>query len=96
MHLDIDDSLISSIVTRGLSNTIFKREAEYSKTLADEERTRIVTLLHNNGFYKFTLDNVTFQLDTVNKSEFRNADNLVESAIDDVSEAFDDLADDKL
>jgi outer membrane protein insertion porin family len=81
VHLDIDDSLISSIVKRGMSNTIFKREAEYSKALADEERTRIVTQLHNNGFYKFTLDNVTFQLDTVNKSEFRNADNLVESAI---------------
>lgn len=81
VRLDIDDSLILSIVKRGMFNTIFKREAEYSKALADEERTRIVTLLHNNGFYKFSLDNITFQLDTVNKSEFRNADNLVESAI---------------
>lgn len=81
INLDIDDSLIRLVVKNGLSQTYFKRGTEYSKVIADEERSRIATQLHNFGYYRLSQENIAFELDTVNKSEFRNSENLFESAI---------------
>jgi outer membrane protein assembly factor BamA len=81
VFIDADDSSIAAIVRRSVSRTFFKKETEFSKSQADEERSRIVTLMHNSGYYRFSLDNVRFEFDTLNKSQFRNVDNLIESAI---------------
>lgn len=89
VFLDTDDSSIApnvnkqvaAIIQKEMGNTLFKKEQPYTKTLADEERSRIINLMQNNGYYKFSQENVSFELDTVNKEKFRNAANLFESAI---------------
>lgn len=81
VYLDIDDSTIAGLVQKGISRTLFKTETDYTKGLADEERSRIIALLQDNGYYKFSQDNIRFELDTFNKANFRDADNLFESAI---------------
>jgi len=81
VFIDADDSSIALIARRNMGRTLFKKESEFSKSQADEERSRLVTLMHNNGYYRFSLDNVRFEFDTLNKSQFRNVDNLIESAI---------------
>lgn len=79
--IDADDSMVAVILRDGLNRTLFTKEKQYTKVLADEERTRIITLMQNNGYYKFSQDNVVFELDTVSKEKFRGAGNLFESAI---------------
>lgn len=81
VYVDADDSTIATLVRNSLGQTVFAKGKEYSKVVADEERSRIITLLQNNGHYRFSQDNISFELDTVNKERFRDAENLFESAI---------------
>ncbi|MBL7712904.1 MAG: hypothetical protein JNL13_10580, partial [Chitinophagaceae bacterium] len=81
VFVDADNKTIGDIIRNNMDKTLFKKEKQYSKALADEERTRIITLLQNHGYYKFSQDNVAFELDTVSKEKFRDAENLFESAI---------------
>lgn len=81
VSVDADDSTIGSIIRNSMSQSLFVKEKQYTKVLADDERTRIIALLQNNGYYKFSQDNLSFELDTVNKEKFRDAENLFESAI---------------
>ncbi|MGC4058586.1 MAG: BamA/TamA family outer membrane protein [Chitinophagaceae bacterium] len=81
VYVEADDSTVAAIVRSSLSQTKFQREKEYNKLLADEERARIITELQNRGYYRFSQDNVSFELDTVNKERLRDAENLFESAI---------------
>lgn len=69
---DVDDSEIKSIVTKSMSESNVKKDETFSFTMLDEERSRIVTLLHNNGYYKFSNENVAFEIDTFNKSALVN------------------------
>lgn len=79
--LDVDDSVVNKIITANIKSSLLTKGKAYTKPLIDEERSRIVTLMQNNGFYKFGLENIAFVLDTVNKEKFRDVDNLFESAI---------------
>lgn len=81
IFIDADDSTIAETIRSSMRNTLFVKEKEYTKSLADEERSRIINLMQNKGYYKFSQDNITFELDTVNKERFRDAENLFESAI---------------
>jgi outer membrane protein assembly factor BamA len=76
-----DDSAIAYLIRSSLKQTKFAKEKEYNKLVADEERARIIGELQNRGFYRFSQDNVSFELDTVNKERLRDAENLFESAI---------------
>lgn len=78
---DVDDSDILAIINRSMENTILKKGAEYSSSLAEEERNRLTNEIRNNGYYKFSADNISFVLDTVNKQYFRDIENPFESAI---------------
>ena len=81
VYVEADDSLIQSIVSASMKNTLLTKEKPYTKLLVDEERSRIITLMQNIGYYKFSQDNISFVLDTVNKERLRDAENLFESAI---------------
>lgn len=72
---------IQRIAKEGLGKTVLKKELPYTKPLIDEERSRIIGLMQNNGYYKFGQDNISFELDTFNKEKFRNSESLFESAI---------------
>lgn len=78
---DIDDSTINAIVNKKLPLSLFKNETPYTKTLADEERSRLINLLQNNGYYKFSQENISFELDTFNKAKQNEAEGFVSSAI---------------
>jgi outer membrane protein insertion porin family len=79
--LDIEDSAITSIISDNMDKTLFTKEVTYTKSLADLERARIIALMQNNGYYKFSQDNIGFELDTLNKEKLRESENLFESAI---------------
>lgn len=81
LSYQINNPSIASIVQAAQSKTLLKPETPYTKTLLDEERSRIIMLLQNEGYYKFSQENVSFELDTFDKKTFRNNENLFESAI---------------
>lgn len=81
INTKITDSSIKDIVQQSLDNTIFKKGKHFSFSLAEQERNRIVTLLRNAGYYHFSNDNVSFQIDTLKKDYLKDADNPFESAI---------------
>src|SRR5690606_22961165 len=45
------------------------------------ERSRLTNAIRNYGYYRFTAENIHFELDTLDKSYFRNLENPFESAI---------------
>lgn len=63
------------------SKSLMRKGAAYTKSLIDEERARIISLMQNNGYYKFSQENVRFELDTFNKETLRENENIFESAI---------------
>lgn len=77
----IDDSTIKRIVNDAADKTVFSKGKEFTFSLFDEERERLASLLRNNGYYKFSQENISFELDTANKSFFQNAENPIEGAI---------------
>ena len=79
--LDIDDSTIRSIVVAGMGQTALAKGEAFAYTLTETERSRIANQLRNAGYYKFTQENISFVLDTVNKAFLRDAENPFESAI---------------
>lgn len=85
VNYDMDDSSIAKIVRGAMDESVLTKGKEYTYGLMDEERGRITTLLRNNGYYRFTLDNVTFVIDTFDKSLFRNAESPFQSAINFIS-----------
>lgn len=79
--LDIDDSTVKAIVKENLDETNLKQGAEFSYTLLENEQSRITAVMKDNGYYKFSNDNISFELDTLNKQYFKDIENPFESAI---------------
>ncbi|MCD6013552.1 MAG: surface antigen [Flavipsychrobacter sp.] len=81
----IDDSEIARIVRKGAGGTILKKDREFTYSLTGDERNRLVNDIRNNGYYKFTQENITFIIDTVDKSIFKDAESPFKAAVDFVS-----------
>jgi outer membrane protein insertion porin family len=78
---DIDDSLVASFVRESMVLTELKSNRPFSYQLLEAERVRITSMLRNKGFFKFSQENITFQIDTLDKSYFKDIENPFESAI---------------
>lgn len=78
---DIDDSTIAAIVTEEWGETNLKEGIEFNYGLLEAELSRITGVLRNYGYYKFSNDNISFELDTLNKQFAKNAESAIESAI---------------
>ena len=72
---DVEDTAILKILEDVRQETVLVKDKEYSMSIIDEERSRIVAAVRNRGYYHFTQENVvTFRLDTMDKTIFRNAE----------------------
>ncbi len=80
-----DDTTIAKLIKAGATGTFLKKGKEFTYSLTGEERARLVTDIRNNGYYKFTQDNITFVIDTVDKSIFKNVESPFKTAVDFVS-----------
>ncbi|OSZ78576.1 hypothetical protein CAP35_10095 [Chitinophagaceae bacterium IBVUCB1] len=83
--MDVDDSAALSIINAHQKLSTLKSGADFQYDALEAEKSRIATLLRNNGFYKFTQDNISFELDTFNKQYFKDAENPFESAVNFIS-----------
>lgn len=78
---DIDDSTIKAVVSESYDNTILETGKAFNYNMAERERSRIVELLRNKGYYQFSNDNISFVIDTIRKDFLKDVDNPFESAI---------------
>lgn len=78
---EISDPVIRDLTKKLSEGTLFTKGTPYSNTLAGAERSRLTNVIKNYGFYRFNADNIDFELDTLDKSYFRNLENPFESAI---------------
>jgi len=64
-HLEADDSTIFSILNNSSKASLLKPGSAFSYGLLEQEQSRLVNLLRNEGYYKFTNENIRFVLDTL-------------------------------
>lgn len=81
VNLDIDDSAALAIIKAEQHNTLLKQGLDFNYDMLEAEKSRITGILRNIGFYKFTQENVSFELDTMNKQFLKDAENPFESAV---------------
>jgi len=78
---DIPDEGIARLTNKLNEGSLLIKNKAYSNTLAGAERNRLTNVIRNYGYYRFSADNIDFELDTLDKSYFRNLENPFESAI---------------
>lgn len=81
LSFGIQDSTLKEMIPSLKKNTLLSRHAVYSNTLVGEERSRLVSQIRDAGYYKFTVDNISFELDTVGNGTFHLTGNPFENAI---------------
>ena len=78
---DIDDSGIAWILRTFSEGSMLEKGKEFSYNLLEEERSLITSVFRNNGYYRFSQENVTFQIDTVARTFSKMAENPFENAV---------------
>lgn len=63
--LDADDSTINSFLLAQRNASLLKPGAPFTYTLLEQEQSRLTNILRDEGYYKFTNENVSFVLDTL-------------------------------
>ena len=81
VNYQIDDAAMAKLTSKLKEGTLFAKGKSYNNTLAGAERSRLVNEIKNYGYYRFNADNIEFELDTLDKSYFRNLENPFESAV---------------
>ena len=84
---NVDDSSIARIVMANSDGTALMKGKEFSYSMIDEERSRLTSIIRNNGYYKFTQDNINYitGLDTVDKTIFKDIESPFENAVNFIS-----------
>ncbi len=82
INYDIQDTTIAEIVRSNINKEVFiKKGDEFTYSAVESERSRMTAVIRDYGYYYFSNDNISFELDTMNKQLFRNIENPFESAI---------------
>ena len=77
IYYDITDTGIYNILMDTKDESNIQTDKAYSVSLIDDERSRIVSTIRNNGYFHFTQENIqTFQLDTFNKGNLKVKNNI--------------------
>lgn len=79
--LDIPHDTIHALVQRSMDATLFERGSAFQMTTLDLERRRISEIVRNAGYYKFTPENITFRLDTLNNPPLAAPANVLQTAL---------------
>jgi outer membrane protein insertion porin family len=87
INYKIDDSTIRKIVIQNSEGSPLQKGKEFTYTLLEEERSRLTALINNHGYRRFNLENITFAIDTMEKSIFRVAGSPFENAVNFISQA---------
>lgn len=82
---DVDDVNLLRILYRYESESAIKKDKIFTYSLLDEERSRITAAIRNNGYWKFTQENINFKIDTMDKILFKNVESPFLNAVNYIS-----------
>jgi hypothetical protein len=77
LKLDISTPALDSIFRKHQNASLLKKGQQYNEATYTKERERINTLMRNSGVYYFGLDNVSFELDTIGKTNSFDTDLII-------------------
>lgn len=60
----LEDTLLSTLISEGMKNTLLKKSELFDGDLLQKERERIELLARSNGYYYFKADYIFFRADT--------------------------------
>lgn len=75
----IPDTAVRKVVVENQTLSLLKKNTVYKGETLNAERERLTRVLRNAGYYKFQRDLIEFEVDTLNKSMFKNALNPFEN-----------------
>jgi len=81
INYDVDDSNILHMLLATTDISNLQKEKQFTYSMLDDERSRITNLVRNNGYFKFSQENVTFKLDTFDKTLFKDLESPFENAV---------------
>lgn len=81
VQVAIQDSGMASLEKEIHDNTLFISGTAYSNSLAGRERARISNLIRNAGYFKFSSDNIYFELDTLNRTHLPARGNIFDRTL---------------
>ena len=67
--ITVQDSLIDDIIRKNIKQSLLVKGMNLDAEILNDERTRIVNLVHRYGYYRFNKDYISFVADTVRGSE---------------------------
>ncbi len=76
VSFDVDDSLVRSFVRYDSAASLLREGALFNMQLLESERDRLTANMRNLGYYRFTNENISFEIDTF----FRRAALLKDTA----------------
>lgn len=68
---------IDSLYNKSIENTVLKTGNQYKTSDLEDEKNRITTYFRNHGVYYFQSNNVTYNIDTINKKNKANLDLII-------------------
>ncbi len=71
LHKSVADSALQSLAMQQFGNSLLKKGKPYTKQTISDELDRIVTWFRQNGYYKFTREDVYALVDTANENLFK-------------------------
>ncbi|MCO5249677.1 MAG: hypothetical protein M9887_12100 [Chitinophagales bacterium] len=70
--LEIEDSDIEKVVKENMSETFIIQGEPYTTDALKSEQERIASVLNNRGFFSFSKNNITFEVDTSGSSQYKD------------------------
>ncbi|MCV9929395.1 outer membrane protein assembly factor [Flavobacterium sp. LS1R49] len=68
---------LDSLYNKSVENTLLKTGKQYRTSDLEDEKNRITTYFRNHGIYYFQSNNVTYDIDTINKKNKANLDLII-------------------
>jgi len=72
IYYDVQDSAILKLVKDAAPFSLIRRNMPYKQEVLASERERLLRLVKNAGYYRFTRDAIEFEIDTLHKALFRH------------------------
>ncbi len=87
INYKVDDSGIKSVIVSHQKGASIETGKEFTYGQLESERSRLTAIINNHGYRRFTLENITFKIDTMEKSMFRVASSPFENAVNFIAQS---------
>ena len=81
LSYEFRDTTLRSIILADSQKSLLRRDDVLDITALDEERNRIASYLNNRGYFDFTVNNITYEVDTIGLDDKANVKMIVQPTL---------------